>query len=70
VKRQIAEELTVELRAIFASLNRMSEITMQMPEDDARKSLRGALGRLMVDLDYNVLKKIGQEYPDLDFLDA
>ena len=68
MNREVAETVMKEIEIIVSSFNRLSEVTMNIDDELARKSIRSALGRMIFALDTEVIKLVAKEYPDLDIV--
>jgi hypothetical protein len=69
LNRALAEKLMDELQRVVDCLNALSELTMEIPDENVRRSIREVLGRSMVELDAKVIRPIVTEHPDLDIGD-
>lgn len=69
MNRALAEKLMDELQRVVDCLNALSELTMEIPDENVRRSIREVLGRSMVELDAKVIRPIVTEHPDLDIGD-
>ncbi len=62
----LARELSDELSMIVSSFNRLSELTLSIPDEDERRSYRQSLGELMAHCDHQLIRPIAIKYPHLD----
>lgn len=62
----LARKLVDEMAIIVTSLNRLSELTLSIPDEDEQLAYRKSLGALMAHCDSELIRPIANRYPHLD----
>ena len=66
MQKDVAELLVGNILSLGKDLNKLSEISMHIEDDQERKIFRKHLGQIMASLNMDLLMPIITQYPALD----